>query len=150
MCFWGTPEFKKVINVIVHLHIGFKSLQMLLSLRTHLPLQHQLHQILTLKCYQFLDLNHLSILSDLHSHRVVLSSIVIVLLMDVDMLQLQRVLLPILRILFKKLPLLFLMIQVLFQSFLPLLTHLILQSTYLLLFVKLIGLLLICIIYIIF
>jgi len=55
--FWGTPEFKNGIDVDVHIHIAFKSLQMLLSLRIHLSLRHQLPQNLILTCYQFLYLN---------------------------------------------------------------------------------------------
>lgn len=55
MCFWGTPEFKKVINVIVHLHIVFKSLQMLLSLRIHLPFFEEL---------KFCELGHIELKCD--------------------------------------------------------------------------------------
>jgi hypothetical protein len=92
VCFWGTPKFKKGIGVIVHLHIVFMSLQMLLSLRIHLTLPHQLQQILLLKCFRFLYLNRLFVLRDLHSHRVVLSFVAMELLMNV-MSQFQKVLL---------------------------------------------------------
>jgi hypothetical protein len=100
-------------------------------------LQDQLHQSLLRRFYLFHHLKHLSLLAYLHTHRLVPSFNVMVLLMSVNMFKFQIPLLRILMIYLKTLPLLFLVIQIM------LCFHLILLLIYLFLLIKVNSLLLI-------